>query len=251
MMAAGSASHGAWPPASLYAALEAEVHVRHLAIAGVSIAQCARYRGLMSAEEEARLKRFHVVESYVEYLVAHGALREWMGRYLETDAASLVLPVDAHGKPQLAVPTPASLSFNLSHSNGHILLAFARDRRIGVDIERHDARALDTTIYPFFFTPTEQRALRALPASLRMRGFFSAWTRKEAFIKATGEGLSANLQSFHVSVDPRQPATFTLNHPDDTVWHLHALDLCPDYEAAVVVSGDAEYQLRVFTDGCA
>ncbi len=129
------------------------------------------------------------------------------------------------------------MSFNLSHSDGWALLAFTRDRRIGVDVER--VRPLsDRGIARRFFAPGETAALEASPPDERPSAFFACWTRKEAVAKAVGRGLTLPLDDFEVSVRPDEPARLIgcaaeMGDPSD--WHLRSFDVEDGYEAAVAV----------------
>lgn len=207
------------------------------------------FRALLSSDEIERLLRFKVEPARREFLVAHGLLRELLGAYLAVDPASIRFFRGSHGKPGLAFPENSDLCFSLSHSHGRILVALSRGRALGVDIERHNPAVPETPgLLGTIFTGAERRELESLPAALRLRGFFCAWTRKEAYIKATGEGLSADLQSFSVSLDPRAAAVLKLRVPGE--WTLLALDVGPEDEAAVVVSGGA-CPIRWFLLPCA
>jgi 4'-phosphopantetheinyl transferase len=119
-----------------------------------------------------------------------------------------------------------------------VLLGFSAGEEIGVDIERHDPFALTAELLSAVFTIEERTELASLAPEDRVKGFYRAWTRKEAFIKATGEGLSADLQSFSVTLNPEYPPSLrlTAKYPCGQ-WNLHSLDTGPDYEAAIVFTG--------------
>src|SRR5262249_45142380 len=165
--------------------------------------------------------------------------RMLLASYLGTSPAELCFAYSAHGKPSLAAPS-SSLQFNLSHSHGAVLFAFSQGRRIGVDVEqvRHDLNVEE--IATRFFSTAEQRAIgQSLD---KYAAFFHCWTRKEAFVKAVGEGLSLQLDSFDVSVaaDLREVALTT--RPDPSLaqsWLLRTLNAFPDYAAAV--AAESEY----------
>src|SRR5919199_1621700 len=119
-----------------------------------------------------------------------------------------------HGKPALATGTGGvPLRFNVSHSHGLALYAITRDREVGVDVERIRPEVAQEKIAERFFSPREVTVLRALPTPLQATAFFACWTRKEAYIKATGDGLSLSLKQFDVSLAPGEPVA--LLH---TIW---------------------------------
>ncbi|HEV2472156.1 MAG TPA: 4'-phosphopantetheinyl transferase superfamily protein, partial [Chthonomonadales bacterium] len=145
---------------------------------------------LMCPDEQARAARFHFSSHRLRFTAAHSALRAVLARYLETDPRAIEFGVGRHGKPFLAGKVQGKLTFNLSHSHGRALLAVSRRFTLGVDIEfiRPDFAGLD--IARRYFSHVELQALEALAPELRAQAFFLCWTRKEAFIKATGMGLS-------------------------------------------------------------
>ncbi len=129
------------------------------------------------------------------------------------------------------------------------LLAFARGRRVGVDIEQADRRTPEDKFVERFFSPGEIERYLGLPAGLRAEAFFNGWTRKEAFIKALGEGLSRPLDSFDVSLAPGEPPALlhVAGAPDEPArWLMRAFDAGPDYVAALVAEG-RDWELRQWT----
>lgn len=143
----------------------------------------------------------------------------------------------AQGKPRLAGD---GVRFNLSHAEDEAVLAVARDRELGIDIERIRPDVECDEIAQRFFSPAETAALMALPSSARPPAFFAGWTRKEAFIKAKGGGLGIPLADFEVSLDPAGPARLlrTSWDPDDAGrWWLQALDAPAGFAAALAVEG--------------
>jgi 4'-phosphopantetheinyl transferase len=190
----------------------------------------------------ARAARFHFVRDRRRFIVGRGLLRTLLGRYLRLAPAALRFAYTPLGKPFLiADDAPEPLCFNLSHSNELALFAFSRNRAVGVDIEH--VRPVDDyeQIAARFFAPAECAQLRTLPDGQRARAFFSCWTRKEAYIKAHGVGLSLPLERFTVSIAPDEPAGLlaTLDDPAEAArWSLLALPAGPDYEAALAVAGD-------------
>src|SRR5262249_38196538 len=144
------------------------------------------------------------------------------------------------GKPALAGQGRAGLRFNVAHSEGWALIAVTRGREVGVDLERLRAEVATPEIAARFFSPRECEALQALPGPLRAEAFFRCWTRKEAYLKATGAGLSVALDRFAVTLDPGAPAAL-VEHRDDPDevkrWSLRELPAPPGFAAALAVEG--------------
>ena len=145
------------------------------------------------------------------------------------------------GKPALARPGDSGLEFNLSHSNGLALLATSWGRAVGIDLE-YQGKELDFLgIADRFFTPQELGQIRGQPEAATQRSaFFRGWARKEAFLKARGDGLWVGLDQFEVSIDPAAPArvVWTAWDPDEAGrWTLLDLDVAPGFAAALVVEG--------------
>lgn len=219
-----------------------EVHIWRISLEPPPVAASALFP-LLSAGERARAARFHSEAVGNRFAVGRGALRTILGRYLGRDPRLLEFRYGARGKPALADGGgPSSLRFNLAHSRGLALLAVALGRDVGVDVEgvRHvpDAGALVAR----FFSAREGREYRSLPESEKVAAFFRGWTRKEAFVKATGDGLSMPLDRFDVSLAPPGPGPILLDarhRPEDAGrWLLRDLDAGEGFAAAVAVEGD-------------
>lgn len=163
--------------------------------------------GLLDAAESQRAERFHFPHDARRYRAAHGLLRLLLAHYTRVAACDIGFSLGPAGKPGLAGPAAQSgLAFSLSHSGDLALVGLTCAPCIGVDIERGRPMPDQDAIAASHFAPTELRAWRALPAALRADAFFAAWTRKEAYVKALGGGLSIPLTAFEVALDPRQPA---------------------------------------------
>jgi len=192
---------------------------------------------LLSEDETDRMMRFHFQKDRQNFLFCRSVLRILLASYLGSSPAELRFAYSAHGKPTLA-DTPGNLEFNLSHSNGRFLVAISLARKVGVDIEclNRDVNVLE--IAQRFFSAAEREALQALPSARRHDAFFACWTRKEAFVKARGEGLSCPLDSFDVSVMPEDENVNLGTRPDASEasrWVIRSLNGFPGYKAAVVV----------------
>ena len=215
--------------------LAGDIHVWHAALDREESA-LAQLTELLSPDEKTRAGRFRFVKDRNHFTVARGVLREFLGAYLQEEPASLEFSYGQHGKPALAGKHASSgLCFNLSHSFGMAVFAFARGRNLGIDVERVDPESTGEDIARRFFSPGEVSDLRSLPPTGRPEAFFRCWTRKEAYIKALGTGLHTPLDGFSVSLLPDQPAQFLGGV--DPCWHIAAFHPAEDYAAAVVYDG--------------
>jgi 4'-phosphopantetheinyl transferase len=204
---------------------------------------------VLDTEERDRANRFRFPKHRWEFVVARGTLKEVIGRYLGFPADQVHLGSGAKGKPYLLRPeTSIDLRFNLSHSGDYFLIGVAKGRELGIDIERMRPDLADDGMARTSFSEREVTAFRALPPEFQERGFFSCWSRKEAFIKATGEGVSYGLQDFDVSLAPGEEPKLLGCRRDVTAtsrWMLRALDPVPGYAAALVAEGH-DWRVRCF-----
>jgi 4'-phosphopantetheinyl transferase len=195
-----------------------------------------RFDETLAPEEKARANRFVFRQDRNRYVAARGALRELLGRYLNRPPAAIEFDYTTKGKPSLrAALNERSIQFNVSHSRGLALLAFALGRNLGIDVEFIRPEFPADEIAQRYFSPKEVLELRTLPPSLRAEGFYLCWTRKEAYIKATGEGLHVPLESFNVSLTPGRPER--LESTDSGRWSMRSLYPDPLYAGALVAEG--------------
>ena len=217
-----------------------EVHVWRAAL-DLRPTQYAKLSTTLAPEEGVRAARFRFRKDRKHFIAARGALRDILSRYVSHEAAQLEFCCDRGGKPNLAASINASgLRFNLSHSHGLALYAIARGREVGVDVELIRTRVADGQIAERFFSPREASDLKSVPVGLQSEAFFSCWTRKEAYLKARGDGLAVPLDSFEVSLVPGEPAALLSSRyePRDTSrWTLQALTPRTGYIAAVAAEG--------------
>jgi len=196
----------------------------------------------LSVDEQHRADRFYFERDRCSFIATRGILRTLLGRYLDRPPGHLRFCYGPHGKPALTEDCGGdTLRFNVSHSHGMALFAFARDRDVGVDVERIRADFATEEIAERFFARREVVTLRTVPAALRVDAFFNCWTRKEAYIKATGRGLSMPLDEFAVSLAPDEPAALLQTGPDAgeaSRWCLWSLAPCPGYVGALAAPGD-------------
>ncbi len=226
-------------PAELVARSD-EVHVFRLDLAELA-QQAALLRPLLNAEEDARAARFVFDRHRFPFIGARASLRAVLGAYLGLDPRGLLFDYGKQGKPSLRPgQSPIRLSFNLSHAHERALIAVSLEREVGVDVEYIRPDFTGEDIWERFFSERERAALRALPEAVRPLAFFQCWTRKEAYIKATGPGLSTPLHSFDVSLGPGVPAALLATRPDAEDarrWTLHALEPGEGYAGAVMAAG--------------
>ena len=240
-MIEAASSDSAWfePPERLSLGSGA-VHVWRVSL-DESPSQLALFQNTLDDDERSRADRFYFSRDRERFIVARGVLRALLSRYLDRSPKSLSFSYGTHGKPALASESGADgIRFNLSHSHGTALYAVTRGRELGVDLEfiRCDLEA--EQIAERFFSQSEIVALRALPPALRAYAFFLCWTRKEAYIKARGEGLSMPLDQFDVSLIPGEPAALLSTQPDPDEalsWSLNNLTPASGFAAALATKG--------------
>jgi 4'-phosphopantetheinyl transferase len=208
----------------------------------VGAAELQDRESVLSEDERRRARRFVFERDRVAFVAARAALRSILARCTAVDAASIQFAYAAAGKPELAGAAAASgIRFNLSHSEALAVIAVALERPIGADVEWLGREVDYEPVARTFFSAAEVAALTALPPHLRKQGFFNCWTRKEAFLKATGEGIGSRHARFDVSLAPGEPARLLRigdEHPSAAHWHLHAFEPAPGYVAAVAFQGE-------------
>jgi len=195
-----------------------------------------RLETTLAPDEIARADRFFFPLDRQHFVVARGILRQLLAGYLRRSPTDIEFAYHPRGKPYLAPSTgDPPIAFNISHSHDMALLAFSVGRELGVDIERIRPDIAADEIASRYFSPQEVAELQSLPPEQRPEAFCLCWTRKEAYIKARGEGLQIPLVSFRVSLTPGQEVV--LESPDASRWWLRSLSPAPDYAAAVVAEG--------------
>lgn len=215
-----------------------EVHV-WLASLAQDARTLARLRSLLSPEEIARAERFYRARDRDNFITARGVLRSLLSDYTGAPAARLVFDYTPYGKPSLREGQGAGdLRFNLSHSGSLAAYAFTLGREVGIDIEHMREEFAGLDVARQFFSANEVERLTSLPQCSRVRGFFNCWTRKEAYVKALGEGLSHPLDAFAVSLAPDDEAALLGVEGDTrelTRWAMYDVPLGDHYAAALVV----------------
>lgn len=202
--------------------------------------QLDRYYQTLSPDEIARANRFHFVHDRDHFILARGGLRSILSLYLLTQPERLRFQYSMYGKPSLAGEWQGSgLNFNVSHSRGLALVAIMRGAQVGVDVEWMREDLADEQIARRFFSTYEVEVLLSQPLPTRIEAFFTCWTRKEAYIKGKGEGLSLPLHQFDVSITPGEPARLIATRPDiheKDNWSLFHIDPGPGYVGALAVA---------------
>jgi 4'-phosphopantetheinyl transferase len=204
---------------------------------------------VLASDEQARASRFHFEKDRRRYVRCRTALRELLALYLHSIPSHIKLTYSPSGKPELAEEqNPHKMRFNVSHSEDMALIAVATGHNLGIDVET--IRSVDTSeMSRRFFSRKEYTALDSLPEPLKTKAFFACWTRKEAFLKARGEGLGFPLSDFSVSVDPEMPPRIEeIQRDRDTArkWSLLDVHLGEKFSAALALEG-ASVNILTFT----
>lgn len=196
---------------------------------------------ILSADELARANKFHFDEHRKRFIVRRGILRTLLGSYLDIEPNQLQFDYNSRGKPALKKSCGGdNLRFNLSDSQGMALYAVTRDRDLGVDLEHIRPMKDAEQLVKRFFSNREYAEFSQLDRDRQEVTFFTCWTRKEAYIKAIGEGLSLPLDRFEISISPEEPAKLLSIQGDAQLaegWLLQDLKPASGYAAALAVAG--------------
>jgi 4'-phosphopantetheinyl transferase len=216
-----------------------EVHIwqTHLDVADELLQTLAK---TLSEDEKIRADRFYFEQHRQRFIVARGMLRSILGRYLNTAPQEIKFDYTSRGKPLLAQNDGSkNLKFNVSHSQELALYGFSWDRQIGVDLEYLRALSDAENIAKRFFTLQEFATLSNVALEKKEKAFFQLWTAKEAYLKATGEGLSSSLDQVEIALQSDQVQLLSINGNFQTAaqWSLYSLIPAPNYLATVAVEG--------------
>ncbi len=224
-----------------------EIHVWRAFLSGDQTI-LRKLESTLAADEKARAARFMFESDRGGFIAARGILRDLLGRYIHCAPQTIEFTYGARGKPAVASRgTQPAICFNLSHSRGLAVIAIGRGREIGIDVELIRPEFAGQEIAKRYFSTKEIEELNRLPAELRTEGFFLCWTRKEAYIKAKGDGLHISLDSFDVSLSPGRPAIFL--GAEESRWSIESFVPCVDSEhryAAAVVGEGKDWMTRYF-----
>jgi len=226
--------------ASVLVLPENEVQLWRLDLGALSTGE-DRWLLMLSSDEQARAARFIPRHARQHFVVTRGMLRMVLAAYLATDPGKLTFQNSIRNKPSLGPPHAESgIRFNVAHSGEVALLAFARNREVGVDVEKVRGDLEVDAIARRFFSPHEQKQLTAVASHDRVEAFFRCWTRKEAYVKAKGEGLGLPLDQFDVSMAAGSNNALLATRPDGSEaarWSLRDVGVGPGYAGALCVAG--------------
>lgn len=196
---------------------------------------------LLSPDELSRANRFHFQIHHNRFIVARSFLRILLGKYMKILPQDISFNYMEHGKPEIHPKlNPEKIRFNLSHSKDWALLGVVKNINIGVDVEFMRENVEHLKLAGRFFSPQENATLRSLPESKQFEAFYLCWTRKEAFIKADGKGLSFPLKNFSVVFHPDLPPALESVAGDLQTaenWSMFNPDFPGNYKAAVAIEG--------------
>lgn len=230
------------------ASLPAGVVQVRLASLRVSPDELARLQQFLSDEELQRGNRLLDKERRDCYFAGRGILRELLGEYLGEEPGTIRISQGEFGKPHLSDHLePNALCFNLSHAGDYLLVAFASGREVGVDLEQLQQDLNFRPMAERYFSEREQADLFTLPEKEQLTAFYRCWTRKEAYIKATGTGFSQPSNGFDVSILPGEPPALLAHRirPGDVGrWSLRDLEVPEGYCAALAVEGVGKIRLQ-------
>lgn len=217
-----------------------EVHVWTASLDRPAV-ELERLHATLSPDEVARAARFRFEQDRRRFVAARGLLRAILSRYLDRPPSELAFEYGPFGKPSLAPGTAQPLlHFNLSHAGGLALYVLACDRRVGVDLEQVRPLPDMAALVERFFAEREKAEFRALPPAGQQEAFFTCWTRKEAYIKARGDGLTFPLHAFDVTIRFSEPAILRSVSGDTAEaarWSLRSIRPGAGYVATVAVEG--------------
>ncbi len=199
-----------------------------------------RLRDSLAPDERERADRLRVPLVRTRFVTGRAVLRDILGRLTGCPASELQFGYGEKGKPYLLPQSPQTPRFNLSHSHGLAVYGVSLDREIGIDLEMIREDRDHEKLARRFFSPRETAALMSVPESQRLQAFFDCWTRKEAYLKARGQGLAMPLASFDVSLAPGETAALlnVSGEPGETSrWSLHNLHAAEGFAAALAVEG--------------
>lgn len=220
------------------------VHVWRVSLRAASVNVKSLFR-LLTHDEIDRALRFHFQRDRDHFVVVRGVLRILLGTYIQIPPEQIRFQYSVHGRPSLAPDqSDMMLDFNVSHSHELALLAFSRGRAVGIDLEYVRQDIVHEKIAEHFFSAQEVASLQTLSDNQRTAAFFNCWTRKEAFIKATGDGLTRPLDQFSVSLVPGEAAKLLAiqGQPEElSKWFIQNLEPGPGYAAALVAQSPVEH----------
>lgn len=206
---------------------------------------------LLTTNERERAAKYHFQTDRMRFIIARGAVREILSRYLDIEPNLICFSYNRYGKPVLDEEiNNCRLHFNVSRSQDFALCAVIGEREIGVDIEFINQENANLDVADRFFSQSEAINLNAFPENEQTAAFFRCWTRKEAYIKAVGKGFSYPIQDFSVSVGAERSTILEITHRTQKTrrWSLTTFLPHPEYVATIAVEGlPAKIKLRDWT----
>jgi 4'-phosphopantetheinyl transferase len=200
-----------------------------------------KLQNTLTIEEVKKANRFRSEKDRERHIVARGVLRDILGRYLNTPPEQLRFTKGKHGKPALSLDQgDLGLHFNMSDSHHLVVYAVTRYRQVGIDLEHIQPIPEMEQIVERFFSIPEKEAFLAISPHERLDAFYRGWTRKEAYIKAKGQGLSIPLHQFEVSIASGEKAALLNVYGDRkeaSLWSLHEITPAPEYIATIALEG--------------
>lgn len=230
-------SEDIWTPSAQPVPLgRGEVHLWRISLADHE-GRLTKFAGALIEEERLRAERFRFDLDRNLYVLSRGALRLLLAAYTGQRADQLEFRYGSQGKPSI---DSEELQFNLSHSGGLCTAVFARDIRVGVDIEEKSRDASFLDLAERFFAPSERRALASMPEERIRDAFYAVWTRKEAYIKALGEGVTHGLDNFSVTVEPGEERPMVHSDRDPLAaetWSMISFEPKSGFAGAMAMEG--------------
>jgi len=238
-MTVANFSSGWLKPPEILSIEREEVHVWLLTL-DEYVVYFERFLAWLAPEELERVWRYYFQKDRERFAVARAMVKTILSGYLNVPRTNVKFRYNSFGKPRLADPGPADLRFNVSHSGDLALLAVTIKSEVGIDLEYQHREMEIEGIASRFFSAAEVESLTKLPRDLQTEGFFKCWTRKEAYIKAIGEGLSFPLDKFSVSLHPLKPPELLNvvgNNRETSRWRFWDVSPNLQYAAALVAEG--------------
>lgn len=229
---------------------ENEVHIWTLDTSVYS--QILSNQSVLSKDESARANKFRFDEDRNTYIVGRIVLRTLLGNYLGKEPSEIDFIYNEQGKPNVINST--GINFNLSNSKSSVAIGICKDSLIGIDIEYNKRPIEIDEIAPKFFSKNEVDQLIVLPSNMQLDAFYNCWTRKEAFIKALGGGLTVPLDQFEVSLlSKEKPSLIGIEWDQDRTqnWKMHSFNKGNDYTGAIIVENSSStFKEMVFELEC-
>jgi 4'-phosphopantetheinyl transferase len=236
LMLSQFSAYPAWTPDANLQPHEVHICLINLHVSTDTLQKLVNY---LSPEERAKAAKFHFAQHREQFTITHAVLRLLLAHYSQLTPATVSFVTNPYGKPALSILANQSpLYFNLSHTQGLAICAFTHICELGIDIEYMRTNLDYEQIAAYVFSPQEQAVLSRLTDQSQAHAFFNAWTRKEAYIKARGKGLSLPLDLFDVTLHPDEPSALLETREADqdaSAWSMYDLAVPSGYKAALAL----------------